>query len=422
MTRLISVVLLSLLAGCGGITPGPKPPQPPPAYQFTVKVYDEAARFVPGAEFVVDGQSRGTTNANGFAGTLLPVGIHEGVVTAAGFLGAAFTVDLTRPVHRDLVLMRAIQPASPLSTSGPIFTRNGQPWRWKGVTAFKLARLHADGVNIDPFLEAYKGFNVLRVFDYVTWLGTGWEAPTHAQTLAFLNYVAARGWYVELVLLTDDEPGRIAPAISLVRTLAASRPPPPNLVLEIGNEPNTNKHINTSALRSTLKASGFLFSSGDYDDSAKFFGTFGTAHTPRDNEWPRKAHDLLEYYVGGGPSAPTDPAHKVPWVADEPIRPDQAGQPPVGDRASDFLAYFATASILGGGGSFHCETCKYGQLPTADEAAMAAAALAGLNQFPDNAPIAGPYERIDEQGATLRTYRVGAYTVRIRPTDGRIFP
>ena len=79
----------------------------------------------------------------------------------------------------------------------------------------------------------------------------------------------------------------------------------------------THKQIDTEALHIVCEASGLLYPSGDYEDSSRFFGTYLTAHTPRDDEWSRKGHDLLEYHNGGGPSRPTDPAHDVPCVGDD---------------------------------------------------------------------------------------------------------
>lgn len=297
----------------------------------------------------------------------------------------------------------------PLTRSGPIFVCDGEAWRWKGVSAFKLCRRFANGENIQPFLDAFRGYNLLRVWDYVTWNTTGWESCNTKQWLDFLSYVGAQGWYVELTLLTDDNPARIASAKALVNGLAELAPH--NLLLEIGNEPNIHKNIDVASLRQTCEASGFQFASGLNEVPAnEWFGSFLTAHTPRDSEWPRKCHDLLEYYNGGGPGSPTDPPHHVPCVADEPIRPDQAN---FDER--DFRAYFGGCAILGGGATFHFENGKYGQPPNAAESLCATNALQGLDAFPSAAPK-GPYRRIDEQGKTSRTYVVGDCMVRIRPT------
>ncbi len=253
---------------------------------------------------------------------------------------------------------------------------------------------------------------MLRVWDYVPvkdWGAAAWDSCTPDQWRAFLAHVTARGFYVEIVLLTDDDPARIEPARALVRSLAGHL----GVLWEAGNEPETHKAINTAALRPWLPGP---CSSGNYEDSRHWYGTYGTFHSARDSEWPRRAHDALDYYHGGGPSFPEEPACKVPWVADEPIRPDQAGY-----STQDFLAYYAACSLLGAGATIHTETGKFGQRPTDAEKPCIAAALQGLNAFPADAPK-GAYSRPDEGGATLRTYRVGPYTVRIRPTDGIVLP
>jgi hypothetical protein len=293
-----------------------------------------------------------------------------------------------------------------LSTRGPIFLAGGQPWRWKGVTAFGLLNRFARGEDIGPFLADFAGFNILRVWPYVEWGATGWDSPPPDVTVAFLRRCAAAGFYVELTLLTDDAPRRIDEARELVAVLTGAKPT--NLVLEIGNEPTTHKAIYTPALKDVCEASGFLYSSGDYEDSRRFFGSFLTTHTARDGEWPRRAHDLVEFYHGGGPNDPSDPPHPVPIVADEPIRPDQAGF-----NDADFRAYFAAVSLLGAGGTFHFESGKYGQRPTPDERRIAAVVLDALNAYPADAPL-GAYTRPVEN--SLRTYIVGAHMARVRPT------
>jgi hypothetical protein len=126
-------------------------------------------------------------------------------------------------------------------------------------------------------------------------------------------------------------------------------------------------------------------------------------------EWPRRAHDLMEFYGGGGPNAPTDPPHRFPIVADEPAKLQDVG----GNRVQDWRAYFAACALLGGGATFHSESGKFARLPTDDERPLIAAALEGLTAFPADAPL-GSYRRPVEH--SLRTYVVGEqWMVRIRP-------
>jgi hypothetical protein len=305
------------------------------------------------------------------------------------------------------------------------FFRNahGHPTRYQGLSAFPLARRHADGVDIQPFLDCFPGANVARLFDYVTWEGTGWEPPSIEQMKAFFAWMRDRGWYVELCMLTDHDPARIGPADQRVRAFAGT----PNLLIEIGNEPQTNKDIDTQCLRAACEASGLLYSSGDYEDSKYWHGHFLTAHTPRDNQWSRKAHDLLEYHNGHGPSYPEEPACKCPCVGDEPIKPIEAptwwgnyGEIP-NAKVLDFRAYGGVCAVLGAGATFHFEGGKFCDLPTADDRACFAAMMEGLTAFPADVP-GGSYRTIDEGGELdddsrgSRTYIVGERAmVRVRP-------
>jgi hypothetical protein len=330
-----------------------------------------------------------------------------------------------RPASRwsncELRLSRARRPtpaaawqaiAGQLSTSGRIFLEAGQPWRWKGVSAFKLCELFRQGRlgEIDAILADFAGYTVLRVWDYVTWPGTGWESPGADVWVAFLGYVRARGWRVEITLLTDDDPARIEPAIRLVGALAVAGV---EALIEIGNEPRTHKQIRTSALVPVLETSRFLYTSGDYEDSRNWRGRYGVAHTARTPDYARRAHDLMEYFNGGGPNDPGEPACRAPWVADEPAKlQDVPGS--IEDKVRGWRAYFGACSLLGAGATFHHEGGKFGQRPTDDDRRLATAALEGLNAFPADAPLGG-YQRLDEPNApeSGRTYVIGGrYMVR----------
>lgn len=302
-------------------------------------------------------------------------------------------------------------PILPLTMDGPIFLSGGQPWRYKAVSAFKLCRLFTDGHDISGFLADYAGFNTLRVWDYTPkkdWGAAAWDSCTPAQWLWFLTALAAKGWRVELTLLTDDDPARIAPAKALVAALHGS----PNLLLECANEPTTHKSIDTAALRTTLEGAGVPYCSGDYEDSDRFYGSYYTCHTARTTDWPRRAHDLLEFYTGAGPDKPTHP-HHVPCLGDEPGKLEDVGITP-----ADWLAYFGGCALMGGGACFHSETGKHAQRPTPTELSLAQLALAALNGFPADLPK-GPYRRIVEPGnehggptESSRTYVVGNGMVR----------
>lgn len=309
---------------------------------------------------------------------------------------------------------------APLTTDRKVFLESGQPWRWRGVSAFKLAHHFEAGrvSDVDDFLRAYAGYNILRVWDYTPvdpirgdgrgWEGAEWGSASLDAWVKFLAHVGRQGFRVELTLLTDDDPARIPAAIRLVQGIAKAGVT--NVLFEAGNEPLTNKRIDVEALRPALEAAGragYLYTSGVYEDTRLFYGTYGVYHSGRDNEWTRRGHDALDYFNGGGPNFPEEPARPVPWVGDEPGKYED-----VGIRSQDWRAYVGVCSLLGAGFTFHSNTGKLGQFPTETERALISTSLQALNAFPDGAPN-GPYARPSDD--SLRTYVVGPWAVRVRP-------
>jgi hypothetical protein len=292
-----------------------------------------------------------------------------------------------------------------------VFTAGDQPWVWKGISFFKLGELARLGQwsLIDAILDDFDGFNVVRAFDYVMWTGTGWDSPGADVWFEVLEHLGARGWRLELTLLTDDDPARIDPAERLVTLLSATLPPA--LLIEIANEPREHKHVDVEALRTVCEESGLPFASGLNAVDEPHFGSYLTHHSPRGTDWQRKGgHDLMEFWTGAGPEAPHAP-WLTPAIADEPMRPDQDGY-----HAENYKAYFASCALLAGGASLHYEGGKFGQRPTPDELRCAKAALEGLDFCTPGTPNNAPgYQRIDEHGKSLRTYTCGGFMVRIPP-------
>lgn len=411
MKRLFAALALFVLASCGPIT---GPPVGNKVWDFSLSISDPNAALIPHAKVTLDSV---TSEANDFGWFYASVkeGCHVYSVEKEGYKPTGdqnFCID--RHTRIPVTLEFIAPPVSRLEARGQIFYQDGQPWRWKGVTAFGLQNRYCKGEDIQPFLKAFDGFNILRVFYYVEWEGTGWTAPTDECMHNFLNFVGQRGFYVEMTAITGPKP--LNEAQQLIDHLFNEFGNHTNFMVELVNEPQHDDE-RVDPLKLHVPATSVLWATGGYDfthGDSMAGGKYGVAHTSRDDEWPRKAHDLLEYYNGGGPGSPSDPPHHFPQVADEPMRPDQAGY-----VATDFEAYFGVSAILGAGATFHFESGKYGQPPTPQEAVCAAAALRALDYFPADAPL-GPYSRIDEQGATLRTYKVGTYVVRVRPTSGPI--
>ena len=299
----------------------------------------------------------------------------------------------------------------PLVPDHQIFRQDDQPFRYKGVSCFPIGAMWRDGKRgeIDALIQAFEGFNIFRAFEYVDWPGTGWSSSPTDVWLELLEHLRVNGWGLELTLLTSDEPERLPHAIELAEQLGAAGVM--NCLLEIANEPRAHKHTDVEALRHACEASGLVFASGLNTVDEPHFGSYITHHSPRGDQWQRKGgHDLMEFYTGDGPEAPHEP-WRCPAVADEPERPDEDGY-----HEQNYRAYFGSCALLGAGATLHYESGKYGRLPTPDEARCVKAALEGLDAFPADTPTASPgYRRIDEQGASLRTYCCGAGMVRIPP-------
>lgn len=418
-------ILLASVVAC--VSAPSHPPAPPPALRLDVAVYGPSGAIAGALVDVLDGPNKGihgTTGAN--AGNVILTGLKPGgmsvCASAPGMVKACVPVTLVGDSNTQIHLLPAKPPDPPvvaapvLHPDGRIFrTADGKAWRYKGVSAFALFDRITRGEDVRDTLNAYKGYNVLRVWPYVPkadWGARAWDVTyTASDAKAYLAKLAELGWTVELTLLTDDDPGRLAWAKTFVRDLTTGGCPS-NLLLEAGNEPLTHKHIDVDALRPVFEASGCRsYTSGIYEDMSKAWGTYFVVHSQRDRaEWMRRAHDCKEVNDGGGPNKPTDPKHSGPCALDEPAKPGD-----VAPNADDWRAYFGAAALMSGGATFHSETGKWGLPPTPQEAELAAAALEGLNAFPADAPTLG-YGRPVEN--SLRTYTAGdRFMVRVRPTS-----
>lgn len=302
--------------------------------------------------------------------------------------------------------------------SRKLFTVNGQElWQWRGVSAFNLLDRHVRGEDIRPYLACFPLANVVRVWPYVPWATGGWDAPPNDTIIAFVRLLASWGWRVVLTLLTDANARRIPWAISLIDALADARLV--NLTLEAGNEPILNG-IDVAALFTALNNSDYLWSSGRYEQAAQennaLRGLYGTAHTPRNANHARYGHQLMEYWSGAGPDAP-NAGLRVPWVGDEPIRPDLVTDQIGYTKAQSFRALGGCYTLFGAGGTFHGNFAKEFRMPTADELACAAEFFAGLTAFPPDACLGAYPGTITQPGQhpECRQYPVGPWLARTWP-------
>jgi hypothetical protein len=291
-----------------------------------------------------------------------------------------------------------------------IKTESGKEFVYKGFSGFKALNDLSKGVDLTPLFNYFNEENVIRIFNYTPvadWGTNAWDVPSINTIRDFIKLCEQNGKHVAMNLLTDDSPTRVLEAINIVNQLAGDKFP--NLMLQIGNKPFTHKNINCLALKDACEKSGYIYSSGIYEDNTKFFGQIWLDHSARDNEWPRKAKNLIDAYNGGGPNNPAEPKLIMPCIEDEPIRPDECGY-----NELDFYAYAAICRACGNGATFHYNGGKVNQLPDANDTKCLVAFRKGLNIFSSTSRA---YRRIDELGQTLRTYVFGPNMIRVRPLN-----
>jgi hypothetical protein len=145
-------------------------PPSPDRYAVRVEVFhgDPAADDKVVSAKLTLGTVTTWTDAAGNASILAPPGASTLAVSAPGYLDASVPVTVPTSGPVQVSLERAVVELSPLSPDGRIFrTADGQPWRWKGISAFALLNRFARGEDISDTLAAYQGFNLLRVWPYV---------------------------------------------------------------------------------------------------------------------------------------------------------------------------------------------------------------------------------------------------------------
>lgn len=281
------------------------------------------------------------------------------------------------------------------------------------------------GQDIDSFLAKYDRSNRVRTFTYTPvadWKESAWSFPSKENVKKFIEYLLSKNKATSICLLTDGDISQVPKAQSLVNYL--NQFDFPGLLLEAKNEPLTHDKGDESSLKNILNGNKYLYGSGVYEDLKKFWGKVGYYHSPRDNEWPRKAKDAIECYSGGGPNFRDEPACKVPWILDEPPRPDQ-----VGFNTLDFYTYGALGSLTSAGVTFHSESGKLGKPPSGEEYGCYNALMDGMKVFPNDAAL-GNYEHLrdleeidpntNEPTACLRIFRVGKFVTIVRNKSVKI--
>lgn len=254
------------------------------------------------------------------------------------------------------------------------FTLNGQPWSWRGMSAFRLYHRFLMGEDVDPFLSwaRSKDVNVLRVLGFIPWAGKiyGSSTPGYWERLPeFALKLNASGLKLEWTVFAGmqefpdvDQRSHLLRVLQVIGGIE-------NVFVEICNEPWQNG-CDPEAIFSTSEARPCPMAYGNYHFSAVEEGgiwvaklkylDYITNHNPRDADaWSRKAKDNAEYRDGAGngsEQAPLWPGSKTAVVGDEPMGTAEAAQAAGRQRSThdpDFFWYHANAHINGSGSTVH---------------------------------------------------------------------
>jgi hypothetical protein len=270
--------------------------------------------------------------------------------------------------------------------------RDGAPFRWRGITAFRLLEQVAHGHEQEAraFMDwaRARGFNLVRVLGMARHLfpltpGDGVKALPRLLRLA-----AEADLCVELVVFADS---RDFPKLSFqqhVDAVAAAIGSAPNVVVELANEndhPTQDPKLTDLELLRSLRARlpravpvslGSLHGPGPLTNRFPG-GDYLTAHLYRGGD----AWEQLGRIPGFARLARET---RRPVVSDEPIGAGERVDP--GRRLADPAVFFAMGLLgrmAGVGSTFHCEDCLQARVPGPTQTACAEAFVEGSLVVPD---------------------------------------
>lgn len=384
----ISALTFVIALGCGTAPVRPVVDPPP------VLVAGVGITLQPplGGVSIDIGPAKAVTDERGVAFVQIPSGdtfvqvhVPDGFLPDAGGRYALVEGDrncATWPNCELVIRLDRIRPPMPtipfagrITRDGKVFRdASGQPWTWRFATEFLLLNDILDGKDVAPVLDELTllGANGVRVIGMATNIPRiergqrAFEPRNYGdQYFAGLSTLATmlrdRGLYLEFTALADAQEVMPDPATQRVFVLRVAEVLSTfdNTFLEHCNEPFKN---GCGAELGMGRAPGrVLQSSGNYDireaaDRWVLDAVFDyvTAHPPRDDEWPRKAHDSQDIRDGFENLGKSFAGAQVPVVLDEPIGAADAAIP--GRRASDpdlFRQFGAACALFGAGCTFH---------------------------------------------------------------------
>jgi hypothetical protein len=279
------------------------------------------------------------------------------VITSA-FAGCRDTAETPTPTASAPASSVASLPG--LKVEGTHFTPgNGQPFQWRGITAFRLADYIADGDEASAirFLDwaAKQKLTVVRVLTMMGGLFDLRPEDGRRALPRLLQLAAERGLYVEVVALagTADVPVDLEQHIGAIGTILETHP---NAVLELANEPvhpSQAAEVQKPDVLVALAArvpKNVPVSLGSIERGDGFgAGTYITWHAPRDG-----GPDGWKHVTALAHGADLIAQWKKPVISDEPIGAGPKAEPGRRDDAPDrFRAAALLTRLTGAGATFH---------------------------------------------------------------------
>jgi hypothetical protein len=286
----------------------------------------------------------------------------------------------------------AAAPIGRLSVCGRALCReDGTRFRWRGVTAFALLDLVADGKEREAlaYLQWARGakFTVVRV---LAMNPKGWfdlEPANGRRALpALLRLARDHQLYVQIVALANTvgrSDGYIREQVREVGRLCAAAD---NCVLEIANEPyhRSQAKLHDAAVMRRLQEEvpeGVVAAWGaapHHSSDSMTGGAYVVAHVARSGDrWTRldRLRDLQRLSMRTGKFV----------VDNEPIGAAEKAERSRRDTVpAAFFAQGVISRVLELGSTFHCEDCLRAQVPRPTQQACAKAFITGATLMPDD--------------------------------------
>ena len=279
--------------------------------------------------------------------------------------------------------------AFPLRIEGAGFVdRDGQPFRWRGITAFRLAEFVAHGRESEAaaYLDwaASQQLTVVRVLLMAQHLFELSAEDGRRALPRLLDLAKERGIAVEAVAFADtkDRPLDHDAHIREIGRIAMEKG---NALIEIANEPGhptQDARLHDPAFAQRLAAllpETLLVALGSFEYGEGYAaGDYATTHVPRGaREW--------DHVLAIADGAERASRLAKPVVSDEPIGAGPEYQP--GRRDNDparFAAAAALTRLAGMHATFHYESGLQARVPVDGEADCLAAWRRGLGLIEDH--------------------------------------